>query len=152
MELKSSAFKNGEMIPELYTGEDKDISPELVWDDIPEGTKSFALIMDDPDAPGGTWTHWVAYDIPKDARMLKEAVPKRPVLERGIKQGVTSFRDIGYGGPYPPPGKPHRYVFKLYALDIGSDIEPGLPAETLMGKIENNILEEAVLTGLFERR
>ena len=151
MEIKSSAFKNNEEIPAKYTCKGQDVSPELTWSGAPQGTKSFALISDDPDAPVGTWVHWVIYDIPPDTMQLPEAVPKKEILEDGSKQGMTDFRDIGYGGPCPPPGTPHRYFFKLYALDEMLNLKPGLTKQALLKEIEGHVLEEAELVGLFKR-
>src|SRR3989454_5607332 len=98
MELKSSAFTAGEMIPKKYTCDGPDVSPPLSWSDVPAGAKSLALIADDPDAPMGTWVHWVAWNIPPNARGLEEGVPKKDSLPNGMKQGTTDFRSIGYGG------------------------------------------------------
>src|SRR5262249_23044587 len=117
MRLTSSAFQEGKPIPTPYTGEGPDKSPALAWDGVPDGTKSFALICDDPDAPRGTWVHWVLFNLPADTRSLPEGVPTDDRLPSGALQGTTDFKRPGYGGPYPPPGKPHRYFFKLYALD-----------------------------------
>ena len=111
MELKSSAFEAGGMIPKKYTCDGPDVSPPLSWSDIPAKAKSLALIADDPDAPMGTWVHWVAWNIPPEARGLEEGVPKKDSLPNGMKQGTTDFRSIGYGGPCPPSGT-HRYFFK----------------------------------------
>src|SRR5207237_792469 len=101
MELKSSAFEAGGMIPKKYTCDGPDVSPPLSWSDIPAKAKSLALIADDPDAPMGTWVHWVAWNIPPDAHGLEEGVPKKDSLPNGMKQGTTDFRSIGYGGPEP---------------------------------------------------
>ncbi|MGH7165696.1 MAG: YbhB/YbcL family Raf kinase inhibitor-like protein, partial [Nitrospiraceae bacterium] len=104
MELKSSAFPPGGVIPAKYTCDGPDISPPLSWADVPAGTQSLALIADDPDAPGGTWVHWAAWNIPPNTSALQEDVPKRDSLPNGMKQGTTDFRSIGYGGPCPPSG------------------------------------------------
>ena len=151
LEIKSSAFKNGESIPVKYTGKGEDISPPLVWSDVPEETKTFALISDDPDAPMGTWVHWVLYDIPRDKRSLPEGVKKDRVLGDGSKQGTTDFGRVGYGGPYPPPGSLHRYFFKLYALDAKLDLKPGLTKKALLNAIEGHIVGQAELMGKFKR-
>jgi Raf kinase inhibitor-like YbhB/YbcL family protein len=151
LELKSTAFKNGETIPARYTCEGDDVSPPLAWDDIPPGVASFALIADDPDAPMGTWVHWVIYDIPADARNLPEGMKKAKALPSGAKQGMTDFRDIGYGGPSPPPGPVHRYFFKLYALDVIQELEPGLTKDGLLKAMEGHVLAEAELMGTFRR-
>ena len=141
--VKSSAFNDGDMMDVKYTGKGADISPQLSWEGVPDGTKSFALICDDPDAPFMTWVHWVIYDIPANVTELSEGVAKEKVLSSGAKQGKNDFRKIGYGGPYPPPGGPHRYFFKLYALDAELNLEPGLSKKALLKAMEGQILEEA---------
>lgn len=151
LELRSSAFKDGEYIPVRYTGRGEDISPALEWSDAPEGTKSFVLIMDDPDAPMGTWIHWVVYNIPAAATGLKENVPPKPVLDDRTVQGINSFRRIGYGGPHPPPGLAHRYFFKLYAIDTKPNLRMGTNKGTVLRAIQGHILERAQLIGLFKR-
>jgi len=151
LELKSAAFKNGEFIPAKYTGEGENVSPPLEWNGVPEGTKGFALISDDPDAPMGTWVHWVLYDIPAETRNLAEGVRKDKILGDGSKQGKTGFMSVGYGGPYPPPGSPHRYFFRLYALDSKLDLKPGLMKKSLLGKIEGHVIGEAELMGKYKR-
>lgn len=151
MELKSQAFAAGEMIPAKYTCDGQDISPPLSWSDPPAGTIEFALISDDPDAPVGTWVHWVMWNIPASASALDENLPKTASLLNGTKQGTTDFRRIGYGGPCPPSGT-HRYYFKLYALDTALN----LPASTLKKDLEkamqDHILGQAELMGTYRRR
>src|SRR3989304_2756237 len=117
IQLTSSAFTDGSPIPARHTCDGPDVSPMLKWSGAPAGTKSFALICDDPDAPAGTWVHWVIYGIPPDTTDLPEGVPPDETLPDGSRQGKNDFGRIGYGGPCPPPGKPHRYYFKIYALD-----------------------------------
>ncbi len=117
LQISSAAFSAGETIPKKFTCDGPDVSPHLKWNDPPANTQGIALVMDDPDAPAGTWVHWVLYDVPADARELPEGVPKQEQLSSGARQGRNDFGKIGYGGPCPPPGKPHRYFFKLYALD-----------------------------------
>ena len=151
LQLTSTAFKNGEFIPDKYTGKDEDISPPLEWTDVPGGAKSFALISDDPDAPMGTWVHWVLYDIPADKKNLPEGIKKDGVLPDGSKQGMTNFGSIGYGGPYPPPGPAHRYFFKLYALGTKLDLKPGLTKKAFLEAIKGHIIAEAELMGKFKR-
>lgn len=151
MEIKSSAFQNGKTIPKKYTCEGDDISPPLAWSGVPQGTKSFALISDDPDAPAGTWVHWVLYNLPASATNLPEGVPTTETLSDGARQGETNFRHLGYGGPCPPPGKPHRYYFKLYALDIALK-PPTAPTKTeLLKMMEGHSLAEAQLMGTYEK-
>ena len=151
IKLSSTAFENGAEIPSKYTGDGRDVSPPLRWEDVPEGTRSLVLICDDPDAPMGTWVHWVIYAIPSDAKELPEAVPARDVIEIGAKQGTNDFRRIGYGGPAPPPGKPHRYFFKLYALDTELDLKAGATKRDLLRAIEGHILAQGELTGTYKR-
>ena len=150
MDLKSAAFAEGEMIPKKYTCDAQDVSPALEWSGAPENTKSFALICDDPDAPMGTWVHWVYYDIPGETTHLPEDVGAQEKPASGGTQGVSDFGRIGYGGPCPPGGT-HRYYFKLYALDTMLDISPGADKPTLLTKMEGHILDEAVLMGRYRR-
>lgn len=151
MEIKSSAFQNNEYIPAKYTCQGKDISPPLNWANPPEGIETFAIINDDPDAPVGTWVHWVIYDLPDDTKTLSEDIPKKETLNNGAKQGITDFGTIGYGGPCPPPGKPHRYFFKLYALDAKLNLPPGATTIELLQAMEGHILDKATLIGLYKR-
>lgn len=151
-ELTSSAFKNGDFIPAKYTGDGEDISPPLKWQVPPTQTKSLALICDDPDAPMGIWVHWVVYNIPPTMLEFAEALPKDATLANGIRQGRTDFGSTGYGGPAPPKGKPHRYFFKLYALDSTIDIKPGATKAELEKAIKGKILAEATLMGKYQRK
>ncbi|MBD3427300.1 MAG: YbhB/YbcL family Raf kinase inhibitor-like protein [Candidatus Omnitrophica bacterium] len=150
LEIASDVFKDGETIPIEFTGKGENSSPPLRWSDVPDGTKSFALVMDDPDAPMGTWVHWVIYNIPEESRSLPEGVPRDFTLENGTLQGINSFRWAGYGGPSPPPGSTHRYFFKLYALDRELELAPGANKGQLMRAIQGNILDRAELVGVFE--
>ena len=151
LNIKSVAFSDGELMDAKYTCKGDDLSPSISWDAVPEGTKSFALICDDPDAPFMTWVRWVIYDIPANVTELSEGVPKEEVLSNGAKQGRNDFRKIGYGGPCPPPGGPHRYFFKLYALDTVLNLEPGMIKKSLLKAIEGHVLEEAQIIGKFKR-
>jgi Raf kinase inhibitor-like YbhB/YbcL family protein len=151
IELNSTAFTEGANIPKQYTGDGKDVSPPLRWPEPPPGTKSFALICDDPDAPRGTWLHWVLFNLPADQRQLDEAVPAQETLDNGAKQGKNDFRKIGYGGPAPPPGKPHRYFFKLYALDTTLDLAAGASKDQLLAAMKEHILAEGQLMGQYGR-
>ncbi|MGQ9621648.1 MAG: YbhB/YbcL family Raf kinase inhibitor-like protein [Bacteroidales bacterium] len=150
MKLISSAFKEGEMIPSKYTCDGPDVSPPLEWSEIPDGTKSFALINDDPDAPVGTWVHWVIYDIPENVNRLPENVPKTEVIENGARQGRNDFGRIGYGGPCPPGGT-HRYYFKIYALNRKLDLRSGITKRDLLKAMEGHILAESYLMGRYKR-
>jgi len=151
IKVTSPAFDNEGMIPSKYTCDGDDVSPPLSWEGIPEGTKSIALISDDPDAPVGTWVHWVMYNIPADIQELPEGVPPDEVLENGAIQGITDFRKIGYGGPCPPSGT-HRYYFKLYALDTELDLKPGGTKAELFKAMKDHILAEGQLMGKYKRK
>ena len=151
MELKSQAFQAGEMIPATYTCDGQDISPPLSWSDPPAGTIGFALISDDPDAPVGTWVHWVIWNIPASARTLEENLLKAASLPNGAKQGTTDFRRIGYGGPCPPSGT-HRYFFKLYALDTTLNLPSSTTKKDLEKAMHGHILAQAELMGKYRRR
>ena len=151
LSISSSAFNEGDRIPDKYTCEGEDISPQLSWSDTPEGTKSFTLICDDPDAPMGTWDHWLIYNIPADSEGLSEAVPTDESLTDGSKQGLNSWEKKSYGGPCPPPGDPHRYFFKLYALDTMLTLTGDADKSTLENAMQEHILAEAKLMGTFSR-
>lgn len=148
--LQSSAFQNGGSIPKKFTCEAADVSPELTWSGVPEKTQSFALIADDPDAPMGTWVHWVIYDLPPNTAKLPEGVPKQEQAASGA-QGKNSSGKIGYGGPCPPPGKPHRYFFKLYALDSKLNLKPGARKPEVEAAMKGHVLAEAELMGKYGR-
>ncbi len=150
MEIKSSAFGSGEIIPVKYTCDGADFSPPLEWTAGPAGTKSFALICDDPDAPMGTWVHWVIYDLPPTATMLAEGITRDRELPGGGTQGINDFRRLGYGGPCPPGGT-HRYFFKLYALDAALGLKPGITKDQLLTAMKGHILAEAQLMGTYRR-
>ncbi len=150
-EIKSAAFQDGGPIPPKHAFSNGNASPGLSWSSVPEGTKSIALICDDPDAPMKTWVHWVVYNIPANETGLIENIPKDKILDSGAMQGTTDFRSIGYGGPAPPPGSPHRYFFKLYALDKELDLEPGAAKDALLKAMEGHMIEEAQIMGTFER-
>ena len=147
----SSAFQEGSEIPARYTCEGQDVSPALTWEEPPAETQSFALIMDDPDAPGGVFTHWVLFNLPADSRGLSEAVPTQPQLPDGSLQGKNDFGRIGYGGPCPPPGRPHRYQFTLYALDQTLDLKAGASKKQVIDAMQGHILVQGRLTGTYQR-
>jgi Raf kinase inhibitor-like YbhB/YbcL family protein len=149
--LTSSAFKNGERVPVTYTGDGVDKSPPLAWTDAPSDTKAFVLICDDPDAPVGNWVHWVLYDILASTNALPECVPPKENVLTSAKQGRNDFRKIGYGGPAPPPGKPHRYIFTLYAVDRETGLAPGATREQVLKAIKGHVLATAKLMGLYSR-
>lgn len=151
MELRSSAFQSNAGIPQKYTCDGTDLSPPLRWENPPAGTKSFALIADDPDAPVGTWVHWIIYDLPATTQELREGTPVTETLANGAKQGINDFRKAGYGGPCPPPGPAHRYFFKLYALDKETNLKPRATKQHLLDVIKGHILAEAQLMGRYKR-
>jgi len=153
MEIKitSSAFADGGLIPAKYTCDGADVSPPLQWDAVPEGAKSIALICDDPDAPMGTWVHWVLFNLPAQAKDLAENIPPDKTLPDGAKQGTNDFRRIGYGGPCPPSGT-HRYFFKIYALDTELDLEAGASKRQLLKAMDGHILAQGQLIGKYKRQ
>jgi Raf kinase inhibitor-like YbhB/YbcL family protein len=151
IELTSSAFQPGATIPKQYTGDGADHSPPLRWSEPTAGPKSLALICDDPDAPRGTWVHWVLFNLPGQTRELAEGVATTETLGSGAKQGKNDFGNIGYGGPAPPKGKPHRYFFKLYALDVTVDLPPGATKAQLLEAMNGHILAEGQLVGHYGR-
>ena len=150
IKVTSSAFAEGQMIPAEYTADGRNISPPLEWSPVPEGTKSIALINDDPDAPMGTWVHWVLFNLPSDAKELAENIPADKILPNGARQGVSDFGRIGYGGPCPPGGT-HRYFFKIYALDTEVGLEAGADKRQLLKAMEGHILEQGQLVGKYKR-
>jgi len=151
MELTSSAFTEGNLIPGKYTCDDIDISPPLKWSKAPAGTKTFALICDDPDAPMGTWVHWVLFNLPDSISELPENIPAVKTLPSGARQGRNDFGNIGYGGPCPPGGT-HRYYFKIYALAKELNLEAGVTKSELLTAMEGNILSEGQLMGKYKRK
>lgn len=149
--LTSTAFKEGEKIPVKYTGEDHDLSPQLTWSNSPSGTKTFVLIVDDPDAPGGVFTHWVLFNLPGNISQLPEGIPNKEKLQNGAIQGKNTGGTIGYMGPYPPHGPAHRYCFTIYAVDKQIDLKPGVRKEPVLASIKGHILAQAQLTGIYQR-
>ena len=151
MDLITNAFDAGETIPNKFTCQGENVSPPLVWKSVPTEAKSLALICDDPDSPGGIWSHWVLYDIPPEREELPEDVPTEGRLSWGGAQGRNDFGDIGYGGPCPPKGTTHRYYWRLYALDAPCELSPGATREQLLDWIESHTLDESELMGRFTR-
>lgn len=151
IKLESSVFENGAMIPAEYTCDGTDISPPLQWDAVPQGTAGIALICDDPDAPMGTFVHWVLYNLPPETRQLQENFPDDETLPDGTRQGMSDFGKIGYGGPCPPGGT-HRYFFKIYALDIILDITLVSDKANLISTMEGHILGQGELMGKYKRQ
>jgi Raf kinase inhibitor-like YbhB/YbcL family protein len=148
MNLTSPAFSQGQYIPAKFSCNGADVSPALVWTKTPSLTKSFALIMDDPDAPMGTWVHWVIFNIPATAHALPEGIPTSENLPDGSVQGITSARKVGYHGPCPPSGT-HRYFFKLYALDTMLDLSSSADKKAVLAAMEGHIIVHAELMGMF---
>lgn len=151
LQLSSKAFHDGEPIPRKYTCDGQDASPDLAWSGAPEETKSLALIVDDPDAPGGVWVHWVLYDLPAETHELPAGMPKDRELRNGARQGKNDFGEIGYNGPCPPSGPAHRYFFKLYALREKSGLSAGATKADLERVMKGMIIGQATLTGKFGR-
>ena len=151
LQLTSSAFAQGQTIPRKYTGDGDDHSPPLAWSAPPPETKSLALICDDPDAPRGAWVHWVLFNLPVAQRSLVEATPASERLPTGALQGTNDFGKIGYGGPAPPPGKPHRYYFKLYALSAMLPLPAGSTKSQLLNAIKGHVLDEGEYMDTYKR-
>lgn len=152
MQLTSTAFNEGEPIPAKFTCDGSNVSPPLKWSGVPSGTKSLALIADDPDAPMGTWVHWVVFDLPPTVTDLPEALPKTQFIPGNAKQGLNDFKHLGYGGPCPPRGKAHRYFFKLYALDTVLEFKPGASKKDVERALSGHILAEGQLMGTYKRK
>jgi Raf kinase inhibitor-like YbhB/YbcL family protein len=156
IEVTSTAFKQGQTIPKRHTGEGEDLSPPLAWSGVPAAARELVLVVDDPDAPGGTWDHWVLYGIPADRTSLPEGVGKQPQPREpaGAAQGPNSWgeTDLGYRGPMPPPGHgTHHYHFHLYALDAPLKLPPGVNKSQLLKKIQGHVLAEGELMGVYSR-
>lgn len=151
LSLSSTAFKEGGEIPVKYTCDGQDISPPLVWDEPPHLTQAFALIVDDPDAPGDVFTHWIIFNLPANVHELGEGIPTQERLENGALQGKNDFGRIGYGGPCPPRGPAHRYRFTIYALDKPLDLEPGVSKKQLIDAVKGHILAQGQLISIYQR-
>jgi hypothetical protein len=149
--LSSKAFAAGATIPKQHTGDGADRSPPLSWSEPPAGTKSLALICEDPDAPGGTWVHWVLFNRPAQSRELEEGVPATATLGNGAKQSKNDFGNLGYGGPAPPKGQPHRYFFTVYALDRAVDLPGGATKAQLLDAMKGHLLAKGQLVGNYGR-
>ncbi|MEW6296889.1 MAG: YbhB/YbcL family Raf kinase inhibitor-like protein [Thermodesulfobacteriota bacterium] len=150
LELYSDAFANGETIPTRYTCDGQDLSPPLRWTDPPADTRTLVLLVEDPDAPGGTWVHWVLYNLQGTARELAGGVPMTETLANG-KQGLNDFGKVGYGGPCPPPGPPHRYVFTLSAVDTQLYLGPLPTKKEVEAAMAGHVLARAELIGHYGR-
>jgi len=151
MELTSAAFGHEKGLPKKYTADGDDISPPLEWTDVPGDTRAFALIVEDPDAPGGTWVHWLLYDLPHTATGLPEGIINEPQTHEGAQQGKNDFGNYGYGGPAPPSPAEHRYVFELLALDAPTGLQPGASRQDIQEATEGHVRAIAVLTGRYKR-
>jgi len=149
--ISSDAFEDGGSLPVEYTCDGEDRSPALIWDTVPAGTQSIALIVDDPDAPGKTWVHWVICNMPANSTGLLGAVPKNKTLDDGSLQGKNDFGRIGYNGPCPPPGKPHKYFFKVYALDTTLSLKSGATKSQLEAAMSGHILAQGEIVGKYGR-
>jgi hypothetical protein len=152
MEISSSAFKNGQPIPSQYTCDGSNVSPPLAWNGAPANTESLVLIVDDPDAPAGVWTHWVVFDLPGDTSGLPEGAGKSEPLPGSARQTVNDFKNSGYGGPCPPGGKQHRYFFKIYALDLKLDLPAGASRKAVEAAMTKHILAQGQLMATYQRK
>jgi hypothetical protein len=151
LEIKSSDFENGGNIPVQYTCAGGDISPALSWSGVPAGAKSFVLICDDPDAPFRAWVHWVIFNIPAQSSGFAQGVPKKARLDDGTIQGLNDFGRVGYGGPCPPPGKPHRYFFKFYCLDSILSLDESATRADCLAAMKGRVISEAEIFASYER-
>lgn len=150
--ISSSSFGNGGTIPKKFTCDAEDVSPQLSWNGAPSGTKSFALLADDPDAPVGNWNHWTMWNAPAESHGLAEGVSKAGQLPDGTQQGMNDFRKIGYNGPCPPPGNPHRYYFKLFALDTKLTLKERSGKHELESAMKGHVLAQAEWMGKYGRK
>jgi len=150
-QLTSSAFEPSAAIPRQYTCDGADQSPPLAWTTPPEPTRSLALIVEDPDAPGSTFVHWVIFNLPPGVSAFAAGVVKQTVLPDGTRQGRNDFRRVGYGGPCPPRGEEHRYFFRLYALDTLLDVTPGASASELRSAMKGHVVSQSELMGTYGR-
>jgi Raf kinase inhibitor-like YbhB/YbcL family protein len=152
IEITSPAFGEGQPIPAKYTCDGHNVSPPVQWTGVPPEAKSLVFIGDDPDAPGGTWVHWVLYGLAATVSTLPEDLPKSQYVLQGARQGLNDFGHLGYGGPCPPRGKPHRYFFKLYALDADLEFLPGATKEKVVRALPPHLLAEGSLMGTYQRQ
>lgn len=152
MNLSSDAFGPNDSIPERFTCDGTNLSPALSWSGAPQHTTSFALIVDDPDAPSGTFTHWVVYNIPSSTQQFAAGVSRTARLADGSAQGKNDFGDVGYGGPCPPPGNPHHYRFTIYALDAPLHPQAQVTRQRVLEAMRGHVLDQAQLIGLYQRK
>ena len=151
IKITSPAFEEGGLIPTKYTCDGSNISPPLKWDFVPPGTESIVIICEDPDAPSGTWIHWILFNLPAECRELAENIPDDETLHDGTRQGINDFGSIGYSGPCPPWGT-HRYLFKIFALNESIDIVHLVDKKILTLTIEGRIIAEGCLTGIYRKK
>lgn len=151
LELSSITFTQGSDLPRQHTCDGGDRSPPFAWRNVPAGTASFALICEDPDAPAGTWDHWVIFNLPAGMRELQAGIAPVDTLPMGARQGKNGWGTNGYRGPCPPKGPPHRYVFRLYALDSMLDLPPGVSKSQVLEAMSGHVLGEAELMGRYAR-
>jgi Raf kinase inhibitor-like YbhB/YbcL family protein len=151
LQLRSTAFTDGSVIPSEYTCTGADKSPPMSWTGTPVGTRSFALIVDDPDAPRGTFVHWVIYNMGSSMSQLPGDTPRSAQTTSGARQGVNGLDRVGYKGPCPPPGGPHHYHFRLFALDSPLKLEPGAGAAEVRQAMKGHVLAGTELVGIFGR-
>jgi Raf kinase inhibitor-like YbhB/YbcL family protein len=149
--ISTSAFSNGSSIPQKFTCQGPDVSPQFAWTESPTATKSFAILVDDPDAPVGNWNHWTMWNLPATVHGLPEGVSRDAWLSDGTEQGRNDFGKTGYNGPCPPAGKPHRYYFKLFALDTTLDLKAGSGKKELETAMKGHILSQAEWMGTYKR-
>ncbi len=149
IKVESRAFESGGKIPGVYTCEGRNISPPLSWSKV-SGAVSYVVIVEDPDVPGGTFIHWILYNVPAEVTSLPENLPRKAVTQYGY-QGVNDFGEMGYGGPCPPLGKTHRYIFHVYALDSKLPLSPGLTASQVLHAMQGHVIAEGSVTGLYGR-
>lgn len=150
-QMTSTSFQHEKEIPAKYTCKGADVSPDLAWAGLPPGTQTLALIVDDPDAPDGTWVHWVIWNIPPTVHVLHEGFPKDAEMNDGTRQGKNDFGKAGYNGPCPPPGGPHRYFFHLFAVNAKLDLKPGASRADLDQALAGKVLSQTELMGKFKR-
>jgi hypothetical protein len=151
LRVTSPAFREGAPIPARYTCDGADVSPPLAWRGVPAEARSIALVCDDPDAPGGNWVHWVLFNLPARSAGLPPAVPRTASLTTGARQGVNDFGKSGYGGPCPPPGRAHRYFFKVYALDVDLALAGAVSKKRLEAAMQGHLLAQGRLAGTYGR-
>jgi len=152
LNVTSTAFMGGEMIPQRYTCDGENVSPQLSWDNVPEKAESLAIICDDPDAPSGVFAHWVLYNLPRGTTALQEGVPTDEELQDGARQGVNGAQKHGYTGPCPPHGETHRYLFHVYALDAKMNPVKGMTRAQLLMMMDQHILAQGELMGKYQRK